>query len=525
MKGLLKMLKKKRHNPRISGHKPLTYMLFFMSFSLLMLSDHVWSATVIEIDAARIMQRISPLLWGGNIPGWDVKKGNLDPQVKTAIKDLNLSVLRFPGGNVSDGYHWENGIGNYQERKKNELISNLLGYRKGLVSSELGINEFMIFCKELNAKPLITVNCGNGTAEEAANWVEYCNGDASTKYGKLRIAHGFPEPYNIKYWEVGNEIYGINHKFQMTAGAYTEKFIRFCKLMKEKDPTINIGVIGALTKKHLEWAYQVLEKAGQYADFISFHVYYPRDAGQHLDREDFARAVLAGPTLLEKQLMEIKNHPLIKKNGLQIAFTEFNTQYSLKDGRHTRKENSDLKSALTVAGIYQAFIRNDVFMGNIWAVYEKSKLSLIRRSKDKIIKIPTYHVLLLYANDFGTSMVATQVHGPFFEAPSLKRNTKPVEVPTLSCLASISEDKKSLYLIVINRDLHHAVDASINIKHFTPALSRTVWTLTGPDAYSYNDGWEEPVTYEKKIEKRVFNSGLPFLFPALSLTKIKWEAQ
>ena len=523
------MHKKKIHNPGILRHKPLIYVLFFLNLSMLMFSDHAWSANVIEIDAAGIVQRISPLLWGGNIPGWDVMKGNLDPQVKTAIEDLNLSILRFPGGNVSDGYHWKDGTGNFQERKENELMSSLLGYqighRKGLASSELGINEFMTFCKELNAKPLITVNCGTGTPEEAANWVEYCNGDANTEYGRLRIAHGFPEPYNIKYWEVGNEIYLKNHIFHMTAEAYAEKFIRFCKLMKKKDPTIKIGTIGALPEQYLEWAYQVLEKAGQYADFISFHVYYPREAGQHLDREDFARAVLAGPALLEKQLVEIKNNPLIKKNGLQIAFTEFNTQYALKNGRHTRNENSDLKSALTVAGIYQAFIRSDVFMANIWSVYDKSKLALIRCTEDKVLKIPTYQVLLLYTNDFGVSMVDTQVQGPFFDVPSLKRNANSVEVPTLSCLAGISEDRKSLYLIVINRDLHYAVDASINIKNFTPALNRTVWTLTGPDAYSHNDGREEHVKYEKRIEKGVVNSDLPFLFPALSLTKIKWEAQ
>ena len=489
-------------------------------FAIILTPSPCFSLICIEIDASKTGKEISPLLWGGNIPGWDQKTGNLDLRIKEIIKDMHFTVLRFPAGLVSDAYHWKNGVGPRKNRKKNELISRYFPHRKGFVQNKVGTNEFVAFCRRTNASPLITVNCGSGTPEEAADWVEYCNGACGSHYGDLRIAHGFQAPYNIKYWEVGNELYGKWHKFRMTSTVYAKKFISFSKLMKSRDPSIKIGIVGGITRKDFQWTRDVLRKAAPFADFIVFHLYYPRNAGKNLDRDDFARAVMAAPVMLKSQLDTIKSLPAVRKNGLQIAFTEYNTQYSKKPGSpHTRKEIGDLKSALSIAELYNVFIQQDVFMANIWSVHDKTELSLIKRRRDSICISPAYYVLYLYANDFAKTVVETRSDGPFIEAPDLIRKGKLLRVPSLSSVATVSRDGKSLYLIVINRNLRRSFNIVINIKNFIPDSDPTVWTLSGPGPYSNNDGGQKVVGIEVKHERKDNNI---FRLPPISLTKIKW---
>ena len=489
-------------------------------FAVILAPSSCFPIVSIEIDASKTGKEISPFLWGGNIPGWDQKIGHVDLRIKEIINDMHFTVLRFPAGLVSDAYHWKNGVGPWKNRRENRLISKYLPHRKGFIQNKVGTNEFVAFCRSLNASPLITVNCGSGTPEEAADWVEYCNGACGSHYGDLRITHGFQLPYNIKYWEVGNELYGKWHKFRMTGTAYAEKFISFSKLMKSRDPSIKIGIVGGLTRKDFQWTHDVLRKAAPFADFIVFHLYYPRNAGNNLDRDDFARAVMAAPVMLRSQLDTIKNLPAVRKNDLQIAFTEYNTQYSKKPGSsHTRKEIGDLKSALSIAELYNVFIQQDIFMANIWSVLDKTELSLIKSRRDILCISPVYYVLYLYANDFAKIVVETRNDGPFFEAHDLTRRGKFLKVPSLSSIATVSRDGKSLYLIVINRDLRRSFDIVINIKNFIPDSNPTVWTLSGPDPYSSNDGGQKIVGLKVKHERKDNNM---FLLPPISLTKIKW---
>ena len=327
-------------------------------------------------------------------------------------------------------------------------------------------------------------------------------------------------PYNIKYWEVGNELYGKWHKFRMTSTVYADRFISFSKLMKSRDPSIKIGIVGGITRKDFQWTRDVLKKAAPFADFIVFHLYYPRNTGKNLNRDDFARAVMAAPVMLRNQLDTIKNLPAVKENNLKIAFTEYNTQYSKRPGsRHTRKEIGDLKSALSIAELYNVFIQQDIFMANIWSVLDKTELSLIKSRRGSICISPAYYVLYLYANDFAKTVVETRNNGPFFEAPDLGRKGKCLKVPSLSSIATVSRDGKSLYLIVINRDLRQSFNIAVNIRNFIQDSNPTVWILSGPDPYANNDGGQKDVGLEVKHERKDNNI---FRLPPISLTKIKW---
>lgn len=123
--------------------------------------------------------------------------------VLAAAKDLRIPILRWPGGNFVSGYHWTDGIGARDERpRKMDLAWSTEE------SNRFGTDEFIEYCRMLGAEPYICVNMGTGTMDEAQAWVEYCNGTGDTYWANLRRENGHEEPYNVRYWGLGNEMYG-----------------------------------------------------------------------------------------------------------------------------------------------------------------------------------------------------------------------------------------------------------------------------------------------------------------------------
>jgi alpha-N-arabinofuranosidase len=121
--------------------------------------------------------------------------------VLEAVKGLNVSLVRYPGGNFVSNYHWLDGVGPVNERKPRMELA-----WARLEPNTFGTNEFMQFCRKSGTEPYFSVNMGTGTIEEAQQWVEYCNVKDGPYYAELRKKHGFPEPYNIKFWSLGNEM-------------------------------------------------------------------------------------------------------------------------------------------------------------------------------------------------------------------------------------------------------------------------------------------------------------------------------
>lgn len=145
----------------------------------------------------------------------------------------------------------------------------------------------MEFCRKIGCEPMICVNFGSGTAEEAANWVEYCNGLADTPYGRLRAAHGHPEPWNIKYWDIGNETFGDWEIGHLDASGYAVKYLSFYEAMKEKDPTITFMVCGGDgDSTSQEWNRKISEIIGDKMDVVCLHMYSQKEIqGEHDSRD------------------------------------------------------------------------------------------------------------------------------------------------------------------------------------------------------------------------------------------------
>ena len=183
-----------------------------------------------------------------------------------AARPLRFPHLRWPGGNFVSGYHWLDGVGPKDQRPRR---TELAWYAEE--SNRFGTDEFIEYCRELGTEPFICVNMGSGTQDEAQAWVEYCNGTGNTSWANLRRQHGHPEPYKVRYWGLGNEMYGSWQIGNMNAHDYVKKARAFAMVMKRTDPSIEL--IGCGQNGWSEWDEIVLGGLAEFVDYHSIHLY------------------------------------------------------------------------------------------------------------------------------------------------------------------------------------------------------------------------------------------------------------
>jgi len=237
----------------------------------------------ISIDCSSPQGTVSPLLFGTNIQWtwlgegiWSLENDGVKAGIKPLLKNLKIGAIRFPGGTLSDKYLWRYGIGQPANRGYNP------DYNDNLQKCLFGTDEYYRLLKLTGAEGIITVNVGTGSAEDAANWVEYCNGNRSTTWGKVRARNGFTEPFGIKHWELGNELYGAWEPGNTDITTYAQKVIQFANAMRQKDGSIKIGAIAMVEPRGVGskditkvWNRTLLEIAGNHIDFLAIHPYEP----------------------------------------------------------------------------------------------------------------------------------------------------------------------------------------------------------------------------------------------------------
>jgi len=223
------------------------------------------------IDTNRIIGEISPLLVGGFAEhlGRCVYGGIYDPgspqadergfrrDVLAVLSEIGFTIMRYPGGNFLSGYHWLDGVGPLQQRPRRRDLA-----WQTIETNQFGTNEFIEFCREIKALPMLGVNLGSGTIDEAASLVEYCNAPAGSKYADLRVAHGYREPYGVQYWCLGNEMDGRWQIGHLEAEDYAKKAREAAKLMKWHDPSIKLTLCGSSSPSmatYPEWDRVALE--------------------------------------------------------------------------------------------------------------------------------------------------------------------------------------------------------------------------------------------------------------------------
>lgn len=379
--------------------------------------------------------------------------------VVKAAKDLKPGIMRFPGGCFADCYHWEDGIGAKDNRPTRVNL-----HWKGNEENNFGTDEFIMFCRNTGCEPLICVNFGAGTPEEAANWVEYCNGSLETKYGKLRAANGHPEAYQVKYWEIGNETFGDWEIGHCTAREYAEKYLDFYRAMKEKDPGIEIIACGGDGNDlSQEWNRTLLKVAGGALNYISLHFYPPKVGEVPVDNEQLYYGTVGAVYKYEKIIHNTARsiqESLAAPSNVKIAVTEWNTMYNNMSFReHT------LEAAIFNAGLLNMFLRNSdlIRIANFSDLVNGWQGGCIRSNKGDVYVTPSYYVLKLYANSDIQYIVDSKTQSETYDIEAVGHVVNVKDVPYVDVVAGLNANHE-LVILAINRHLEREAAIHLNFQ-------------------------------------------------------------
>ncbi len=378
------------------------------------------------------------------------------PDVLALLKELDAPVYRWPGGNFVSGYNWKDGVGDRDKRppRKNPAWN-------GVEPNDVGIHEFMHLCKLINTEPYIAVNTGLGTVDEVAEQVAYCNGDASSEMGKWRAENGSQEPFNIKWWAVGNEMYGDWQLGHMPLEEYVKKHNKVAEAMWKQDKDIQLIGVGHAG----EWSETMLKYCSDNMNLISEHIYCRenKDLRQHI--LSIAEEIRKVSEQHRKYLEEIEG---LEEKNIKIAMDEWNYWY----GQYVYGElgvRYHLKDALGLAvGFHEYFRNSDLyFMANY--AQTVNVIGAIKATPTETEFASTGLVLKLFRNHFGDIPV------------SITSNND-----SLLVSAAISSDKDMLTVSLVNptdSELDYNLSATeVNLN--TPV---TIYEITGDDPEDYNE--------------------------------------
>jgi alpha-L-arabinofuranosidase len=296
------------------------------------------------------MEHLGRCIYGGifdeNSPLSDERGYRRD--VLEAAKNLRIPILRWPGGNFVSGYHWTDGIGPREKRpRKLDLAWSTEE------SNRFGTDEFIEYCRMLETEPYICVNMGTGTIDEAQAWVEYCNGTGGTYWANLRRENGHDEPYNVRYWGLGNEMYGEWQIGALSAENYVSKAREFAKVMRWTDP--NIELVGCGLSGLTDWDRVVIEGLAPFVDYHSIHIYTGSDDywSNVLAPHQADRALRTTRATIERARYERRvEHPI------HVAYDEWNVWFREREQTSGLEERYNLSDALAVATYLNVFARH-----------------------------------------------------------------------------------------------------------------------------------------------------------------------
>jgi alpha-L-arabinofuranosidase len=386
------------------------------------------------------------------------------------LKELDAPMYRWPGGNFVSGYDWRDGIGDRDRRppRKNPAWT-------GVEHNDVGLDEFLVFCQEVGAEPLIAVNTGFGDDYSAAQEVDYCNGAADTIGGGWRVKNGHAEPYGVKYWCVGNEMFGNWQLGYMALPQYAQKHNLVAKAMLKADPTIElIGVGNFDPKDNAKWSEGMLKDCHEHMDYISEHFYRGRTPWGEKTPDDVAQHVAMLKEEVKKKAdghRDIqKRQGLLPGRAIPIVMDEWN--YWHNDYVYGELGCAyDLADALGVAAGLHEFFRNTDIIRMAHYAQTVNVIGCIKTTKTDAFLDTTAYPLMLYRKHFGTQPVAVD-----YEAGEQH----------LDVAAALSEDGKTLTIGVVNPS-NKPAQLKFDVADLKPSQAATQWIVAGKDPRATND--------------------------------------
>jgi alpha-N-arabinofuranosidase len=458
------------------------------------------------------------------------------------IRSLAVPIIRYPGGNFVSGYKWLDGVG---PKKDRPVVLDKAW--NSLNTNQFGTNEFMAWCKLAGTEPLMGLNLGTDTPEQAAALLEYCNVEKGTEWSELRRKHGYPNAYNVKHWCMGNEMDGPWQIGHMTAAEYGIKAQDTARQMRYVDPDpalklIACGSSGPFMPTYLEWDREVLEQCYDYVDGLSLHRYFgntPDETGGNSEK------YVALNLSMDRQISEtlavcdlVRGHKRSNKQ-LWLSFDEWNVWYRERSGNavngnrteapHLLEEIYNLEDALLVGGLIITLLRNADRVKIACLAQLVNVIAPIMTNRDGLFQQTIFYPYSWALHYAKGNVLNVLVQAPTYDVSNLFAATRQAAPPTpetnsvpyVDAVATAENGQTSVF--ILNRDLSNARPVEIVWEDVPPSKLLTAQVLTGDDLKAVNS-FQQP----KRVQPQNFtqpstkNGRTAFAVPARSYTLLQF---
>ncbi|MGE0685137.1 MAG: alpha-N-arabinofuranosidase [Dehalococcoidia bacterium] len=412
--------------------------------------------------------------------------------VARLVRELNVPLVRYPGGNFVSAYNWEDGIGPREERPTR---LDLAWHTSE--SNAVGIHEFIAWCRTVGTEPMLAINLGSRGLDEARNFVEYVNGPAGSYWGDLRGKNGQPEPFGVRYWCLGNEVDGpwqIGHK---TADEYGRLANETAKALRAFDSSLQLVVCGSshsYMPTFPEWERTVLEHTYDVVDHISLHMYFN-------NREQNTANYLAMNARLDDYIGTVAStieYVRAKKRSskkVTISFDEWNVWYhsneqdrAIRDGSlgwpHAPRLLEDVynfEDVLQVGCIINTFIRRADVVKIACIAQLVNVIAPIMTEPGGDAWRQTIYYPFFFASQFGRgTALRLAVESPGYDAAVA------ADVPYLDISGVYNSDDGTLTFFAVNRHPDEEAQVEISLVGFGPAEVIDHRVMVHPDLQATN---------------------------------------
>ena len=456
--------------------------------------------------------------------------------VMAVVREMGAPIIRYPGGNFVSGYNWLDGVG-----PKDKRPAVLDRAWNSLETNQFGTNEFMEWCKLVNTEPLMGFNLGTGTPEMAVALVEYCNVDKGTKWSDLRREHGYEQPWNVKYWCLGNEMDGpwqMGHMPARDYGLKARDTARQIRVINPDAKLIACGSSNTILPTYMVWDREVLEECYDQVDGISLHNYYGNT--KELTGNNTSR-YLAMNLDMERQIHQIADvcdyvqGVLKSPKRLWLSFDEWNVWYRARGGRfangerkfapHLLEERYNLEDALLVGGFLNTLLRESnrvrvaclAQLVNVIAPLVTNETSVMCQS----IYYP-YAWALKYARGRVLDLLVESETYPIDAAGLRADFAINAQVPYLDVVATINPPDGKVCVLMLNRDLESERELVLEWRDPMPTRVLACETLTGSDLKAVNTFEQPKLVVPKPLQAPSAGSKMTFKLPPRSYSVVQF---
>jgi len=438
------------------------------------------------------------------------------------LKAINPPMLRWPGGCFAEIYDWRDGIG--PREKRPVRINWWHNHDHRYEPNEVGTDEFIFFCRLIGAEPYIAANITSMTPLDIRDWIDYCNTpNGITTYAKLREENGNPEPFNVKYWGVGNETWGGGGN--MTPEVYAHEYRKYATIMSNTDPTIKLIGSGAnsidysWTKRFME----IFASSDKIMSYFSLH-YYCGSSGHPTEfTVDEWYQLLSQAAGIEYCLRRHWNYicGFGMERHAKLAIDEWGAWHpegsGPSKGYNLFEQQNTMRDAM-IAALTLNIFNNNCDKVEIAAIAQlvNNLHTLFLASGHNLITTPTYHIFDMYKGHQGGEAIRTAVdknEDITFKNPN---NGRESHIPKLSFSASIKDSKLTLTIANLSHDTSEVLSLEpIGIKL---ADSAQIGILTHTDYHAHNT-FEDPENVKAEYKTADISDGVVTV-PAASIVAI-----